>query len=68
MNTFIQEQPASIELPIERPPQRVGWVVALFAISMIGFLAELISVILGGPLISTVLPVSWVRGKSNGSR
>ncbi|RAK74498.1 putative ABC bile acid transporter [Aspergillus fijiensis CBS 313.89] len=59
MNTFIQEQPALIELPIERPPQRVGWVVALFAISMIGFLAELISVILGGPLISTALPVSW---------
>ncbi|RAH81802.1 hypothetical protein BO86DRAFT_313146 [Aspergillus japonicus CBS 114.51] len=59
MHPFIQEQPASIELPVDRPQQRVGWVVALFAISMIGFLAELTSVILSGLLIYIVLPVSW---------
>ncbi|PYH41660.1 putative ABC bile acid transporter [Aspergillus saccharolyticus JOP 1030-1] len=56
---FVQEEPASIELPIERPQQRVAWVAALFAISLVGFLADLTSVILSGSAISIALPVSW---------
>ncbi|KAL2817293.1 hypothetical protein BDW59DRAFT_152765, partial [Aspergillus cavernicola] len=57
---FVQESLPCPELRLERTKLRLGWVIALLAISILGFTAELIKIILNGPsLANYALLASW---------
>ncbi|KAL4870295.1 hypothetical protein BDV12DRAFT_166091 [Aspergillus spectabilis] len=59
---FVQELPPGPDLPLRQTKYRLGWVMALLAVSMIGSAAELIKVVLNGPGPSNiVLLASWVE-------
>ncbi|KAL4806202.1 integral peroxisomal membrane peroxin-domain-containing protein [Aspergillus unguis] len=58
---FVKELPPVPDLPVEHTKHRLGWVIALLAVSVIGSGAELIKVVLNGPnLADCVLLASWV--------
>ncbi|PYH95291.1 hypothetical protein BO71DRAFT_449438 [Aspergillus ellipticus CBS 707.79] len=57
---FIKEQPVVSDLPLDGAKQRIGWVITLFAFSLIGSVAELIKVVLNVQLPSVALLVAWV--------
>ncbi|KKK17121.1 ABC transporter [Aspergillus rambellii] len=52
---FIQELPPYCELRLPAPKQRLGWVLALLAVSSIGFASGLIKLILNGRS-----PTNWI--------
>ncbi|KAL3476869.1 integral peroxisomal membrane peroxin-domain-containing protein [Aspergillus californicus] len=57
---FIQELPPCPELPLERTKQRLGWVIALLAITILGTAAQLTKLVLDRPnLANCVLLASW---------
>ncbi|KAJ0427044.1 hypothetical protein BJY00DRAFT_271569 [Aspergillus carlsbadensis] len=58
---FVQELPPSPEIPLDQTKHRLGWVIALLAISILGSAAELSKVVLDGPsLADSVLLASWI--------
>ncbi|PWY75118.1 ABC transporter [Aspergillus heteromorphus CBS 117.55] len=56
---FIMEKPMTSELPLDGAKQRIGWVITLFAVSLIGSIAELIKVVLDRQFSSAALLVAW---------
>ncbi|KAL4916876.1 integral peroxisomal membrane peroxin-domain-containing protein [Aspergillus aurantiobrunneus] len=57
---FVEELPPCPELPLEHTKHRLGWVIALFSVSVIGSAAELIKLVLNGPnLANCALLASW---------
>jgi ABC-type long-subunit fatty acid transport system fused permease/ATPase subunit len=50
------------DLPVEPIKQRVGWVISLFLITLVGLAAEVVKKITNGLEVATIaLLVSWVR-------
>lgn len=61
---FIPEQPMSSDLPIDGSKQRMGWVITLFAISLVGLSTEIIKLILLEWSSTLSLLIAWVsRGR-----
>ncbi|KAI3009281.1 hypothetical protein CBS147346_2172 [Aspergillus niger] len=56
---FIPEQPMSSDLPIDGSKQRMGWVITLFAISLVGLSTEIIKLILLEWSSTLSLLIAW---------
>lgn len=57
-----QEWSEPSDFPVERIKQRVGWVIGLFLITIVGLVAEVVKGITNGFEVATMaLLVSWVR-------
>jgi hypothetical protein len=57
-----QEWSEPSDFPVERIKQRVGWVISLFLITIVGLVAEVVKGITNGFEVPTIaLLVSWVR-------
>ena len=58
---FVLEQPLCPELPVEQTKQRMGWVIILFAITVVGLAAEVVKLApTGTDFAGYALLVSWV--------
>lgn len=58
---FVQELPPCPDLPLEHTKHRLGWVIALLVISVIGSAAEFLKIVLNGmDLANWALFGSWV--------
>ncbi|KAL5333352.1 hypothetical protein BJX70DRAFT_68566 [Aspergillus crustosus] len=59
---FVEELPPIPDLPLRQTKHRLGWVLSLLVVSVIGSAAELLKIVLLGPdLANLVLLVSWVE-------
>ncbi|KAL4933065.1 putative ABC bile acid transporter [Aspergillus undulatus] len=60
MRPFVQDAPPCPDLPLEHTKHRLGWVISLFVVSVIGLAAQVIKTVLNGPnLANCALLVSW---------
>mgnify|MGYP001131437755 CR=1 FL=1 len=59
---FISEQSSEcFDLSLDGRKQRLGWVLALFSLSLIGFTAELVQLVLFKlGVVAVILSISWV--------
>ncbi|KAL4943438.1 hypothetical protein BDV06DRAFT_211084 [Aspergillus oleicola] len=57
---FVQESPPCPDLPLEYTKHRLGWVISLLAVTVIGLAAEIVKTVLNGPsLANCALLASW---------
>ncbi|KAL4800242.1 hypothetical protein BDV19DRAFT_173145 [Aspergillus venezuelensis] len=57
---FVQEVPPCPDLPLEDTKHRLGWIISLLAVTVIGLAAEITKTVLNGPgLANCALLASW---------